>query len=277
MSKTILLILIAISFVSTSAFAETSIEVGVSSGNIKSLDSIFVIGTISGVTDYLPVTITIADPNGKIVYKIPVSIGNNGEFRELLHPTLPSFMAGTYIVTASHEDTEKTAMTQFTVTAEKITRNPNAPQSNESIIDGETPIQPTPTPSSGLIISADAINGSDVIKIKGNTSVRGSDITIIVTSPTDNIITINQVSPGPQGDFNVDIKTGGPLWKEDGMYTITANQGAASEYKKSIKVEIKDGVVIPEFGIIASLILVVSVFAIIVFSAKSKLCILPRY
>ncbi|MCV0392516.1 MAG: PEFG-CTERM sorting domain-containing protein [Nitrosopumilus sp.] len=276
MSKTILMVLIAISFVSTAAFAEPSIEVGVSSQNIKSLDSVFVIGTISGVSDYLPVTVTVTDPNGKVVYKIPVSIGNNGEFRELVKPTIPSFMAGTYTVTASHKDTEKTATTQFTVTAEKIPRNPNAPESNESIIGGETPSQPT-TPSSGLTISADAINGSDVIKITGNTSVRGSDITLVVKSPSGNIITINQVSPGPQGNFNVDIKTGGPLWNEDGMYTITANQGAASEYKKTVKVEIKDGVVIPEFGVIASLVLVVSVFTIIIFSAKSKLSILPKY
>ncbi|NND86307.1 MAG: PEFG-CTERM sorting domain-containing protein [Nitrosopumilus sp.] len=277
MSKAIVLVLIAISFVSASAFAEPSIKVEVSSENIKSLDSVFVIGTISGVTDYLPVKLTVMGPDGSIVYAPFVSIEDNGEFRKLLHPTIPSFKPGTYTVTASHEDTEITAMTKFTVTSEKIPRNPSVPQDTGTVIGGETPSEPTAPVLSGLTISADAINGSDVIKIKGNTSVRGSDITMIVTSPTGNIITVNQVSPGPQGDFNVDIKTGGPLWKEDGMYTITANQGAVSEYKKSIKVEIKDGLVIPEFGVIASLVLVVSVFAIIVFSAKSKLSILPRY
>ena len=61
------------------------------------------------------------------------------------------------------------------------------------------------------------------------------------------------------------------------MYTITANQGAASEHKESIQVEIKDGVVVPEFGVIASLILAISIIAIIAVSAKSKLAILPRY
>lgn len=67
------------------------------------------------------------------------------------------------------------------------------------------------------------------------------------------------------------------MWKEDGTYTITANQGTTSEHKESIQVEIKDGVVVPEFGIIASLVLVISIISIIVVSAKSKLAILPKY
>ncbi|MDH3204427.1 MAG: PEFG-CTERM sorting domain-containing protein [Nitrosopumilus sp.] len=50
-----------------------------------------------------------------------------------------------------------------------------------------------------------------------------------------------------------------------------------SEQKESISVEIKDGVVVPEFGLIASLVLAVSIFAIIIFSTKSRLSILPRY
>jgi predicted secreted protein with PEFG-CTERM motif len=91
------------------------------------------------------------------------------------------------------------------------------------------------------------------------------------------LITIAQVTPGIYGDFEIEIKTGGPMWKEDGLYTITANQGVASEHKESIQVEIKDGVVVPEFGVIASLVLAISIISIIAVSAKSKLAILPRY
>ncbi len=61
------------------------------------------------------------------------------------------------------------------------------------------------------------------------------------------------------------------------MYTITANQGTSSEYKESIQVEIKDGVVVPEFGIIATMILAVSIISIIIVSTRTKLTILPRY
>jgi predicted secreted protein with PEFG-CTERM motif len=61
------------------------------------------------------------------------------------------------------------------------------------------------------------------------------------------------------------------------MYTITANQGTSSEHKESIKVEIKDGVVVPEFGVVASLVLAISIISIIIVSSKSKIAILPRY
>ncbi|MDH5666007.1 MAG: PEFG-CTERM sorting domain-containing protein, partial [Nitrosopumilus sp.] len=45
----------------------------------------------------------------------------------------------------------------------------------------------------------------------------------------------------------------------------------------SIKVEIKDGVVVPEFGVVASLVLAISIISIIIVSSKSKLSISPRY
>ena len=185
---------------------------------------------------------------------------------------MPSFDAGIHIVTASHDDTSVVGKTQFTVTPQEIPRNPIQPsEPQETIVDEK------PTITSGITMVAEAENGSDVIKILGNTSFRGTDITLIVNSPVGNLITIDQVTPGIYGDFEVEIKVGGPMWKEDGMYTITANQGTTSEHKESIQVEIKDGVVVPEFGVIASMILAISIIAIIAVSAKSKLAILPRY
>ncbi|MDH3657257.1 MAG: PEFG-CTERM sorting domain-containing protein [Nitrosopumilus sp.] len=271
-SKTILMILIAISFVSTSAFAEPSIEISASSENIKSLDSVLITGKITGVTEYKPVKLIVTDPNGIIVYAPAITIGDNGEFRKLLQPTLPSFMAGTYTVTAGHEETNITAQTQFTVTTQDLPRNQITQPVQESVVEEEKQAI-----ISGITMSADAIEGSDTIKIVGNTSFWGADITFVVNSPTGNIVTVAQVTPGLNGDFEVGIKIGGPMWKEDGMYTITANQGTTSEHKESIKVEIKEGLVIPEFGTIVSLVLVVSIFAIIMFSAKSKLGVFSRY
>ena len=134
-----------------------------------------------------------------------------------------------------------------------------------------------PAMENGISISANAINGSDVITITGNTSFNNSDVTLIVKSPRGNLVTIAQVSPSVYGEFEVEIKTGGQIWKEDGLYTITANQGTSSVHKESIQVEIKDGVVVPEFGVIASLVLAISIISIIIVSTKTKLAILPRY
>ena len=67
------------------------------------------------------------------------------------------------------------------------------------------------------------------------------------------------------------------MWKENGFYTITANQGLSSEHKQSVQVEINNGVVVPEFGSIAVMILVVAIVSIIAVSSKSRLSIIQKY
>jgi predicted secreted protein with PEFG-CTERM motif len=79
------------------------------------------------------------------------------------------------------------------------------------------------------------------------------------------------------GFFTKEITTGGALWKQDGNYTIVAQQGNDPKYKYSIEVGIENGLVIPEFGTIAVMILAVAIISIIAVSAKSKLSIMPRY
>jgi len=272
MIKISLMMLFAISMVSTLAFAESTIEVQTSADEIKSLESIWITGKITDVSEFKPVKLRVIGPDGSIVFAPLVAIGDDGEFKKLLTPPVPSFDAGVYIVTAGHDDTKVVAKTQFTVHPQEIPRNPMVQSEPQKAIVNEKPVI-----TSEITMMAEAENGSDVIKVLGNTSFRGTDITLIVSSPVGNLITIDQVTPGIYGNFEAELKVGGPMWKEDGMYTITANQGTASEYKESIQVEIKDGVVVPEFGIIASLILTISIIAIIAVSAKSKLTILPRY
>jgi len=272
MLKISLFMLFAVSMISTSAFAESTIQVETSEEQIKSLESIWISGKVTDVSQYKPVKLRVIGPDGGIVFAPQVAIGDNGEFKKLLNPPVPSFDAGEYLVTASHEDTKVVAQTQFTVISQEIPRNPDAQVAEPTVI-----VEKEPEITSGISMQAEAENGSDIIKINGNTSYRSTDITLIVKSPAGNLITIDQVTPGIYGDFEVEIKVGGPMWKEDGMYTITANQGTSSEHKESIKVEIEDGVVVPEFGVVASLVLAISIISIIAISAKSKLIIPSRY
>jgi predicted secreted protein with PEFG-CTERM motif len=264
--------LFAVSMFSTLAFAESTIEIQVSDEEIKALESIWITGKVTDVSQYKPIKLRIMGPDGTIVFAPQVAIDDNGEFRKLLNPPVPSFTAGEYLVTASHDDTKVVVQTQFTVIFQEIPRNPDAQSAKPAVI-----VEKESASTNGISMQAEAENGSDIIKIKGNTSHRGTDITLIVKSPLGNLITIDQVTPGINGDFEVEMKVGGAMWKEDGLYTITANQGDSSEYKESIKVEIKDGVVVPEFGVITILILTVSIISIIIVSSKSKLSILPRY
>jgi predicted secreted protein with PEFG-CTERM motif len=127
----------------------------------------------------------------------------------------------------------------------------------------------------GLQLTAGGIEGSTTVNVSGTTD-RTGDITLTVTAPNGNIVAVSQISPSG-GSFTTTIETGGSLWSQDGMYKISAQQGAASKYKTSAEVQIVDGHVIPEFGVIAAMILAVAIVSIIAVTAKTKLSIVPKY
>jgi predicted secreted protein with PEFG-CTERM motif len=129
----------------------------------------------------------------------------------------------------------------------------------------------------GLSIFANAMEGSDTIEITGQTSKTNEDVTFSVTSPNGNLVSVDQISPDTNGDFATDISVGGPLWSQDGAYTVTAQQGSGSAFTDSVEVEVADGLVVPEFGTIAAMILAVAIISIVAISAKSRLSIVPRY
>ena len=126
----------------------------------------------------------------------------------------------------------------------------------------------------GLTIKANAVVGTTTIGITGVSDRTNLDVTLKVIAPNGNVVSVEQITPGLDGKFAKDITTGGPLWKQDGFYTVTAQQG---DNKASVEVEILDGVIVPEFGPIAALILAVAIISVIVVSAKSRLSIMPRY
>jgi len=127
----------------------------------------------------------------------------------------------------------------------------------------------------GLSLTAGGMEGSTTIDVSGTTD-RSGDITLTVTAPNGNIVTVSQISPSG-GSFATTIETGGALWSQDGMYSIKAVQGTASSHQKTAQVEVIDGHVIPEFGVIAAMILAVAIVSIIVVTAKTKLSLVPRY
>jgi len=129
----------------------------------------------------------------------------------------------------------------------------------------------------GLTMKANAMEGSTTIGIVGHSDRTNIDITLKVIAPNGNVVSIVQITPDLDGKFAIDITTGGPLWTQDGIYTVTAQQGESSDHKASVEVGIVDGVVIPEFGAIAALILAIAIISIIIVSAKSRLSIMPRY
>ena len=129
----------------------------------------------------------------------------------------------------------------------------------------------------GLSIEANAMVGSTTIEITGKTDKKMEDVTLTVTAPNGNRVSVDQVTPDSNGTFTAEITTGGPLWNDDGDYTVSAQQTSNPKYIDSVIVEIEDGVVVPEFGTIAIMILAVAIISIIAISARSRLSIMPRY
>jgi len=129
----------------------------------------------------------------------------------------------------------------------------------------------------GLNIEVDAPLGGTTIGVIGNTDRINLDVTIQVFAPNGNFIAAEQVTPDANGNFMTEFNVGGNQWKQDGFYTITAQQGISNILKDSEQVEIVDGAVIPEFGAIAALILAVAIISIIAVSAKTRLSLIPRY
>ena len=54
----------------------------------------------------------------------------------------------------------------------------------------------------------------------------GQDITVIIKSPSNNLVTIKQITPSSDGSFQFNFVAGGPLWKVSGDYIVELRFGA---------------------------------------------------
>jgi len=93
----------------------------------------------------------------------------------------------------------------------------------------------------GISITATADKGSDTITVTGMTASGYTDVTFRVTSPSgNNVVAVWQTSPDEEGNFDAKFAIG-PTWKENGFYSITAQQGGSSLYTLSVLVEVNNG------------------------------------
>ena len=84
---------------------------------------------------------------------------------------------------------------------------------------------------------AQFVNGSDEFTVSGVTDRVSQDITITIVAPNGKA-TVAQISPSLDGEFEKVITVGGPLWKENGFYTVNAKQFDDPMYTDSIEVDI---------------------------------------
>ncbi len=265
--------LVSMASVQQEAFAQTQ-GMSITAMADRGSDTIMVTGkTVSNITD---ITFTVTSPGYNVVSVDQVSPDGNGDFGAefKIGPTWTE--NGFYTITAMQGIQENSLYT-----LEVLVEVTNGMTEKISVTESNletgifTPIENKVTKDAGLEIYADAVLGSTSIEIIGNTDRVSQDITLTVTSENGNVVSVGQVSPMLNGEFTSTITTG-PLWKQDGIYTVTAQQFDDPKYTASAKVDIEDGVVVPEFGTIAAMILAVAIISIIAVSAKSRLSIMPR-
>jgi len=268
--------LISMTSIQQDAFAQSQ-GMAITATADKGSNTITVSGqTVSDITD---VTFRITSPSGNNVVSVAqVSPDDDGRFvaEFKVGPTWAE--DGFYTITAT-QSVVQSSLYNLEVLVEVTNGMTEKTSVTESNLETGiwTDIEPNVAKDAGIEFNAEAEMGSDTIVITGTTDRVSTDVALTIIAPNGNVVSIDQVSPSLNGEFTSVITTGGPLWTQDGIYTVTAQQFDSSAYKTSTEVDIKDGVVVPEFGTIAAMILAVAIVSIIAISAKSRLSIMPRY
>ena len=265
--------IISITSIQQNAFAQET-GMSISATALEGSDTISVSGhTRSQITD---ITFTVISPGLNVVSIDQVTPDANGDFATEFK--VPMWKENGFYTIKAEQSPHGSSLYKASLHVEVINGRTSETDVTESTL-GTGFFESKPVVRTGLLIrEANSMAGSNTIAIIGTTD-SASTITIKVTAPNGNVVVVDQFAPtiDPKGHFLKDITTGGPLWNQDGQYTIVAQQGDDPRYKHSIEVGIKDGVVIPEFGTIAVMILAVAIISIIAVSAKSRLSIMPRY
>ena len=226
---------------------------------------------VSGTSDRSDLEVTIVLSSGNGIHDVAQVAVSGGSFSTSFN--VSNLSDDAYTIAANQGSSSKYNLS-VSVDVSDGTSTSSASVSNRVATSEEETVTEAAA-AGGLSLSAGGVEGSTTIDVSGTTD-RTGDITLKVTAPNGNVVSISQISPS-DGSFMTTIEVGGALWNQDGMYTISAHQGAASNYQTSAEVEIVDGHVIPEFGVIAAMILAVAIVSIIVVTAKTKLSIVPRY
>ena len=227
---------------------------------------------VSGTSDRSDLDVTIVLKSGNGIHDVAQSSVSDGSYSATFN--VSNLSDGAYTIAANQGSSSKYNLS-VSVDVSDGTSTSSASVSNQVAAAEEEAESVEAVAAGGLTLTASGVEGSTTIDVSGTTD-RSDDITIKVIAPNGNVVAADQISPSG-GSFMTTVETGGALWSQDGMYTISAFQGAASNYQTSAEIEIADGHVIPEFGVIAAMILAVAIVSIIVVTAKTKLSIVPRY
>jgi len=282
MNKHVLFVAVAISILAgtgivSQAFAATTITIETDKNVYDHTDTITITGTVFPVDqNEVPVTIMLVNQYTSIVEINQLVVNSDGSWsgQIILNPEnrLQS-EDGVYEIRAQYGSTKITTSVELTnaieasetgtdVTGAAVTGTTVTGPSGESFYKlgaGQIEYDVTCNATPGFFANAD------------------DDSIVIYLDPTDDgIITVTLheelIKPFEDGTFVVIVNN-----QEMQDFTQTGNTLTIPCMVGTEKIEIHGSWAIPEFGVIAAMILAVAIVSIIVVTAKTKLSIVPRY
>jgi len=200
------IVLLAVTIMSVSALGQNAYAGG--AGMSLSADCSGSSCDISGTTDRKDqdVTMKVTASNGNLVGVDQLSVSDGGYSTTLNVSNLD----GTYTVSVNQGTSSKYSLS-VSIDVSGGSSDSSASVSNQIATAAEEAT--STTPSGGLTLTAGGIEGSTTIDISGTTD-RNGDITLKVTAPNGNIISVAQISPSG-GSFMTTIETGSAVWSQD--------------------------------------------------------------
>jgi len=259
------------------AFAETVITINTDKDVYDHTDTITITGTVDPVNEYeMPVSILFVNQYNSIVEIAQLDVNSDGSWsgQIILNPEnrLQS-EDGVYEIRAQYGSTKITTSIELTnaieasetgtaVTGTAVTGTAVTGPSGESFYKlgaGQIEYDITCNATPGFFANAD------------------DDSIVIYLEPTDDgIITVtlheDLIKPFEDGTFAVIVNN-----QEMQDFTQVGNTLTIPCVVGTEKIEIHGSWAIPEFGVIAAMILAVAIVSIIVVTAKTKLSLVPRY
>jgi predicted secreted protein with PEFG-CTERM motif len=225
--------------------------------------TIMVSGHVANVKTGVPVTLMVTSPTNNIVTIQQLNVNSDGSFDTTLN-TAGSLWKydGTYVIRAQYGNQETNNKVLVELTG-GITAKPTTPT----------------TPSVTCRSSELAVGGTCVPYTISGATVTGADVNtgdnsmiVRIDSMDDGILTLNPATETIRGVFMVLVD--GQEWDDvsiDGQ-KVTVEFPAGTE-----EIEVIGTFVVPEFGTIAALILVVAIISIVAVSTRSRLSIMPKF
>jgi len=226
--------------------------------------------TITGTVDpvdpnEVPVIIMVIAPNGNIAYVDQISLNSDGTFSAEIS-TAGNLMKdnGTYQIQVSYSAVDATTSVELTTTTATAatTGTVGTAETGESIIESAITSGQISYDITCGTVSHFWVNGDD------------DNVTVIVDGTDDGILTITLheeiIKPFDDGDFFVMVNGEETDFIQNGNNLIIPCEAGTE------RIEIYGSWAIPEFGVIAAVILAVAIASIIAVSAKSRLTLVPK-